>query len=146
MGKCAFCSVAASERYRVVFEDELALCVLDKYPLVEGHCLIVPKRHAEHLGELGDEELLGLMKAVVKAEKALLALKLGDGVDLRQHYRPFLAESELKVNHVHFHLLPRRHGDALFEKSLRHEMSLREMNYDRASVGKLAKAISKAAK
>jgi histidine triad (HIT) family protein len=34
---------------KVVFEDEFIVCMLDIYPLNEGHTLILPKQHYKEL-------------------------------------------------------------------------------------------------
>lgn len=39
---CPFCTLPAG---RVVEENELALLILDGYPVTTGHSLIIPKRH-----------------------------------------------------------------------------------------------------
>jgi diadenosine tetraphosphate (Ap4A) HIT family hydrolase len=49
---------------------------------------------------------------------------VAEGVDVRQNYRPFLAPSKLKVDHVHFHVLPRTNEDELYQKSMKHEADL----------------------
>jgi diadenosine tetraphosphate (Ap4A) HIT family hydrolase len=50
--------------------------------------------------------------------------ELGDGVDIRQNYRPFLQQSDLKVDHVHFHVIPRSLDDYLYKISERFETDL----------------------
>jgi hypothetical protein len=40
---CVFCAPEGSGR--VLLENELALCIADAYPVSEGHCLEIPRRH-----------------------------------------------------------------------------------------------------
>lgn len=40
-----------------------------------------------------------------------------EGGDLRQNYRPFMKEGVLKVDHLHFHLIPRAWEDEIYNKS-----------------------------
>ena len=42
---------------------------------------------------------------------------VSNGCDIRQHCRPFLPEGRTKVNHVHFHLIPRTFKDELYARS-----------------------------
>ena len=142
--KCVFCQVHNDESHRVIYSNSHCVAVLDKYPVVQGHCLVIPRRHVEKLQDLTKVEVLSLFDAITKVEDALLSLKLGDGVDLRQHYRPFLEESMLKVNHVHFHLLPRKNNDELYSKALVNELDLRDMSGSKQKVQGLAKRIVKA--
>ncbi|WP_255012011.1 HIT family protein [Cyanobium sp. Cruz-8D1] len=38
-----FCALEGSGR--VLLENELARCIADAYPVSEGHCLVIPRRH-----------------------------------------------------------------------------------------------------
>jgi hypothetical protein len=40
---CVFCALEASGR--VLLENELALCIVDAYPVTPGHSLVIPRRH-----------------------------------------------------------------------------------------------------
>lgn len=123
---CTFCDVANSKlKVAKVSESVHALAFLDKYPVVEGHCLIIPKKHYEALWELPKDELADYMQLVAKVQKLITSNLNCEGADLRQHYRPFLEESELTKHHVHFHILPRTYNDEIFQKSLKYHESLR---------------------
>ncbi len=41
---------------------------------------------------------------------------LAKGCDIRQNYRPFQAENNLKIDHLHIHLQPREFEDRLYSK------------------------------
>ena len=49
---------------------------------------------------------------------------MGNGCDVREHYRPFLVQSRLKVDHVHWHLVPRTDKDDIYVKSQTYEKEL----------------------
>jgi len=111
MKKCSFC-----ERRRVLDENELA-CVLASNPrLAFGHLLVVPKRHIEKPWNVRDDEIMAVWKLIKKYQK-LLVERVGDGCDVRQNYRPFLKQGKLKINHLHWHLIPRKNQDELYVKS-----------------------------
>ena len=111
MKKCPFC-----ERSRILDENDLA-CVLASNPrLVFGHLLVVPKRHVEKPWNLRDDEIMAVWNLIKKYQK-LLAERVGDGCDVRENYRPFLQQTKLKVNHLHWHLIPRKNQDELYAKS-----------------------------
>ena len=63
-------------------------------------------------------------RAASRASRAEAADRERLGVDVRQNYRPFKPQSPLKVNHVHFHVLPRSEGDYLYKVSERFEADL----------------------
>ena len=77
--------------------------------------LVVPKQHKEQPWKMTDAEILATWELVKKYQK-LLSEKVGNGCDVREKYRPFLAESELKVNHLHWHSIPRTNQDKIYTK------------------------------
>ena len=111
MGDCDFCNIIDNPHEGVIAESEHAIAFMDKHPIAPGHCLVTTRKHHESLMEVSDRELLGLFKLVAKVEKALLRAGLGEGVDLRQHFRPFLPEGKYVKRHVHVHIVPRFEGD-----------------------------------
>ncbi len=125
MADCPFCHVRDNPHEGVIAETRHSLGIVDKRPLVRGHSLVVTRKHYDSLFNVPDDELLDLLKLAVRVEKALLDGGFGEGVDLRQHYRPFLEESDLVVRHVHLHLVPRNAGDELFTKATAREVPLR---------------------
>jgi len=88
-----------------------------------GHFLVTPKRHIEAPWDLTKDELSDIFDLIFFIEKKLIG-KLGDGMDIRQNYRPFLAQSNLKVDHVHFHVYPRYKDDYLHKVSGKFEDDL----------------------
>jgi len=111
VNKCPFCN---SEDRRVL-ENKLAYAMLSNPRLVPGHFLVIPKRHIVKPWELTQQELLAVFELVFKLQKAI-SRNLANGADVRQHYRPFLKQSRIKVDHVHYHVLPREFKDKLYRK------------------------------
>lgn len=54
----------------------------------------------------------------------MIVSKLATGCDVRQNYRPFLPQGRVKIDHLHFHVLPRTNEDELFTVSMRFEREL----------------------
>lgn len=117
--ECPFCE----PKQRILVQNEYAYLLLSNPRKVEGHTLVIPHRHVERPWELTAEELAGIFKLVNLAQERLLAA-FATGVDTRQHYRPFLPESKFKVNHVHFHVMPRTFEDTLYANADVHEGKL----------------------
>ena len=69
---------------------------------------------------LSDDALIEVAALVTDSELNVL----GEGVDIRQNYRPFLEQSKLKVDHVHFHVYPRSLNDYLYQVSEQYETDL----------------------
>lgn len=55
MEKCLFCQ-AYKEGARVIHETDHWFVIEDKFPVTQGHLLIIPKRHHQELVSLGDDE------------------------------------------------------------------------------------------
>lgn len=116
---CPFCD----PKDRVLRENKRAVVILSNPHKVPGHFLVLPKRHIEKPWELTKDELSDIFELIFFIEQKILG-KLGDGVDIRQNYRPFMKQNKLKVDHVHFHVYPRSLEDYLYKVSEQYETQL----------------------
>jgi len=117
---CTFCNLKSDE---VLKSNGLAMLVLSNPRKVPGHILVLPKRHIEEPWQLTGDELTDVFKLIFFAEQRILG-GLGDGVDIRQNYRPFKRQDELKKNHVLFHVVPRSKDDYIYTTAERFERDL----------------------
>lgn len=120
---CAFCKIIKENSERIIRQTEKVFVVLSNPKLMRGHFLVIPKRHVEKLNELDKEEKLELFEEIINVENVILE-KIASGCDLTQHYRPFIKQNNLKVDHIHFHLKPREFEDELYKKVQIHEKEL----------------------
>ncbi len=97
-------------------ENGLAFAVLSNPRVVRGHTLIIPKRHVEKPWELTENELKDVWALLHTLQKKIVDSGLGMGCDMRQHYKPFVKETRIKVDHVHYHLIPRFSEDTIKQK------------------------------
>jgi diadenosine tetraphosphate (Ap4A) HIT family hydrolase len=110
MTDCLFCRLVAGQaEASVVYEDEQAVTLMDIQPVVRGHLLVVPRRHATNLADLDAEDGAQLFRIGQLAAAALRGSELRcEGVNF------FLADGEAAgqdVFHVHLHVFPRHKGD-----------------------------------
>jgi diadenosine tetraphosphate (Ap4A) HIT family hydrolase len=119
MNECPFCTL----KDKILRENDTAQVVLSNPRKVPGHFLVMPKRHVEKPWELTNEELKDIFEHINFVEQRIIG-KLGEGCDIRQNYRPFLQQSKLKVDHVHFHVIPRSLEDYIYSVSERFETDL----------------------
>ncbi|ORY99386.1 HIT-like domain-containing protein [Syncephalastrum racemosum] len=100
---CIFCKIIRGEiPSHKVAETEKSYCFLDINPLSEGHCLVIPKYHAEYFHLVPDEYLADILPL---ARKVALASGLADGqYNLLQNNGPMAHQ---QVFHVHFHIIPK---------------------------------------
>lgn len=120
MATCPFCNL---DKSRVISENDHAKVIFSNPRLTRGHLLVIPKRHVEQPWDTRADERKAIFEFIDKYQK-ILAEKLGTGCDVRQNYRPFLEQGRLKVNHLHYHLIPRIFEDELYEKSQIHEKDI----------------------
>jgi len=105
MSDCIFCKiVSGSVPCTKVYEDDSVLVFLDVAPLAKGHCLVIPKEHAEFICEVSD---IGQVAKMVQKVSSVLG-ELNDGVNVLQNNGKSAGQL---VPHVHFHLIPRNSGD-----------------------------------
>lgn len=116
---CPFC-ILNRDRSRVFDERELVYVMFSNPQLMVYHTLVIPKRHVEMPWELTMDERRELWDVLIEYQDKITS-KLSTGCDVRQHYRPFLSESSHKINHVHYHLLPRTFEDEYYRVSQVHE-------------------------
>jgi diadenosine tetraphosphate (Ap4A) HIT family hydrolase len=113
--ECPFCFIN-TERNTVLEEGSSARVIFSDPRLMFGHLLVTPKRHILTLSELNTTERDELWEMVVRYQGMILK-KVAKGCDIRQHYRPFLEDSDLKQSHLHIHLQPRDFNDDLYQQS-----------------------------
>ncbi len=113
---CVFCEIIDGKKPgEVISETKNTIAILSNPALMKAHCLVIPKRHVEKLSNLSEEERKELINEVIKIQEILL--KKFSGCDIKQNYRPFQKQDELKVDHLHVHLQPRELFDEYYEKS-----------------------------
>lgn len=116
---CPFCDPLE----RVIKHNDLAQVLLSDPRKVPGHILVMPKRHIIKPSDLTPQELQDVFELIFFVEDRIIS-KLGDGCDIRQNYRPFMKQSGLKIDHVHFHVIPRSYQDYIYSVSERFETDL----------------------
>lgn len=108
--ECVFCKIAAGEIPATkVYEDEQVLAFLDIGPLAEGHTLVIPKAHAASLAEMSPEQAAAVAVVLPGLARAVQAATGSEGLNVLQNNGRVAGQL---VMHVHFHLIPRREGDA----------------------------------
>jgi histidine triad (HIT) family protein len=109
MDDCIFCKIVKGDIPCVkIYENDQVLVFADINPISKGHTLLIPKRHAENIWELSEDDL----KAIAVASKHVAdavrtALKPAGVAVLQLNGR---AVNQV-VMHYHMHLIPRFEGD-----------------------------------
>ncbi|MBA3764833.1 MAG: HIT domain-containing protein, partial [Actinobacteria bacterium] len=99
--ECIFCRiVAGTAESAAVDEDDRTIAFLSIAPAIEGHTLVIPKRHARNLFDIDSSDLAAV---AVAAQRVALRLRevLGcDGISLFQSNE---AAGWQTVFHYHVH-------------------------------------------
>jgi len=104
---CAFCDPKVIESQKF-YEDDAIIALYTHKPVVPGHCLIIPKRHAERFEQLTDQEAASISNVIKKVDQASIKVFNRASYLLMQKNG---VEAGQTVPHVHFHYFPRQAGD-----------------------------------
>ncbi len=103
---CLFCNIKESGN---IYENDLAYASYDSYPVSEGHCLIIPRRHIKDYFDLSNEELVACNDIIkVMKNKILNKDQKVKGFNIGINIGKVSGQS---IFHCHIHLIPRRDGD-----------------------------------
>lgn len=105
MPECVFCNVPKDE---IIAENELALAFFDRYPVNQGHTLIVTKRHVETYFDATLEEKDAITRLLIDVKKKLDEEFHPDGYNIGVNVG---AAGGQTVFHLHVHVIPRYRGD-----------------------------------
>lgn len=111
---CIFCAIAAKRApAAIVYESDGAMAFLDIHPVVEGHTLVIPKKHSRNLFDLDDDSGRAVMHASRVVARALRAAFNAGGLTVLQSNERAGGQD---VFHYHAHLAPRFVGDGLMSR------------------------------
>jgi len=103
---CIFCS--PDSELEIILESATTYSIYDKYPVSNGHTLIIPKRHCANYFDLTFREQSACW-FMVNAVKNILQNKYNpDGFNIGINVN---FASGQTIPHVHIHIIPRYSGD-----------------------------------
>jgi diadenosine tetraphosphate (Ap4A) HIT family hydrolase len=103
---CPFCN-PASERDLIV-ESATAYAIYDKYPVNEGHALVIPKRHCANYFDLTFKEQSACLFMANRVQEIMRNTFKPDGFNVGINVGAAAGQT---VHHVHIHIIPRYLGD-----------------------------------
>jgi histidine triad (HIT) family protein len=106
---CLFCKIAAGTvTGLVVGESPESIAFLDHRPVFPGHCLVIPRAHADTLTDLPAAVVGPFFTFVQRITRAVERGLGADGTFVAMNNR--VSQS---VPHLHVHVVPRRKKDGL---------------------------------
>lgn len=103
--ECPFCSPRPE---LVWWQDAVGLVLKDKYPISNGHSLVVPIRHAACLFDLPADDQAALWALVANVRELLSKQLNPDGFNVGINDGAAAGQT---VAHAHIHVIPRWIGD-----------------------------------
>ena len=132
--ECLFCKMAAGHiPVTKIYEDEIVLSFLDIGPISNGHTLVMPKHHCEQLHTCPPELLAQVASRIGKIAGAVVEAMDVEGYNLLCNNGKVAGQH---INHLHFHIIPRRAGDSVLDK-------WPAFKYKEGQIGKFAEQIRK---
>jgi histidine triad (HIT) family protein len=102
---CIFCDILDGTRNgHLVYEDQDHIAFLDKYPIDDGHTLVIPRKHHEKITDMDSNDVGKIFSLIPKIAKAVLAGAGADAFSLAQNNGK--AAKQI-IPHVHIHIIPR---------------------------------------
>ena len=102
---CLFCNIINKKQdAHVIFEDDLHIAIMDKYPIQKGHSLVIPKTHHEKIIDMTNDEVGALFSRVPDVARGIVAATGADGFNLGQNNG---RSANQIIPHVHVHIIPR---------------------------------------
>jgi ATP adenylyltransferase len=106
---CVFCSALADDAEFTLHRGRLSLVVMNKFPYINGHLLVAPRRHLSELEEMSTEEMGDLLATVRQCVAILKQVMKPDGFNVGLNLGR-VAGAGIE-EHLHFHVVPRWFGD-----------------------------------
>lgn len=111
MSDCVFCKIVdGAIPSMMIYEDAHTCAFMDVADDVDGHMLVIPKKHVNNILDCDEETLTHLMHAVKLVSNHCVDQCGYDGVNLLNASGVSAGQS---VPHFHIHIIPRKSGDGI---------------------------------
>ena len=105
MTECIFCDVIDGKLPSyMIYDDDDCLAILDKYPIDNGHSLIITRQHYEKITDMSIDDVSKLFSKVPKIINAIIKATGADAFSIAQNNGK---SAKQIIPHVHIHLIPR---------------------------------------
>jgi ATP adenylyltransferase len=109
---CEGLSKDDDRRHLIALRTPLSAVMLNRFPYNNGHLLIAPRAHKGELGALDIQEIVETMDSVRRMIELLNRVMHPDGYNVGLNLGQ--AAGAGLPGHIHWHLVPRWHGDTNF--------------------------------
>ena len=107
---CIFCEIIkGNSPASKIFEDDDLIVILDLFPVIKGHTLIIPKKHSEFIKDVEKDLSAKIFLTGIRTAEAIRKSEIRpDGINF--HLSDGRAAGQ-EIPHVHLHIIPRFKGD-----------------------------------
>lgn len=115
-GPCFICQIVTGdpeERHHIIYQDDVVVVFLNRYPTLYGYTLVAPREHREQVtGDFSLDEYLDLQRMIYRVAEAV---RLEVGAE-----RVYILSlgSQQGNRHVHWHIAPLLPGVPYEEQQL----------------------------
>ena len=103
---CEFCKIIKGELpSSKLYEDDTTISIMDIADDVDGHILVIPKKHCKNILDCDSEALHDIMDTVQKVSRHLVDDCGYEGVNLLNASDESAGQT---VAHFHIHIIPRK--------------------------------------
>jgi len=88
----------------MIYQDDDCIAILDKYPIDNGHSLVITKKPYEKITDMGVDEVAKLFSKIPKIANAIIKATNADAFSIAQNNGK--AAKQI-IPHVHIHIIPR---------------------------------------
>ena len=105
MTACIFCDMIEGKLpCYVIYQDDDCLVILDRYPIDNGHSLIITRKPYEKITDMSVDDVATLFSKVPKIANAIIKATNADAFSIAQNNGK--AAKQI-IPHVHIHVIPR---------------------------------------
>ena len=108
---CIFCKIIKGDIPSMkVYEDDSTLAFMDIGKDVDGHIVVIPKKHVKNILDCDNDTLTKLMANIKKISEHLTNDCGYNGINLLNNSGECAGQA---VPHFHFHIIPRKTDDGV---------------------------------
>jgi ATP adenylyltransferase len=112
LGTCVFCDQGTSCDNLVLCMGKGAFVMLNRYPYISGHLMIIPRRHISQMEDLSRQEKIEIFDLLDLSVRVLKEVMKPDGFNVGINMGK--AAGAGIDDHLHMHVVPRWSGDTNF--------------------------------
>lgn len=103
VGRCVFCEHDETQKHHEIYEENGVYMTVPAYAYIDGHLLVIPRRHVRSVKELTSEEWETMRKMFYLAKKMIRDVYGIKGMQIVQKEG---RDAQSTVEHLHFHCVP----------------------------------------